>query len=684
MNRSLPSGATIVCVNSLIILLATCAFAGTLHVGPGQTYATIQSAIVAADAGDEIIVHDGLYPENIVVDKAVAVRTQSWLVSSDNQGAIVDADEFGDLNGFTVTAAGASVEGFSVCNALGTTPLWKYRSGIAVEGADDVLIAHNRCGLDEDTRNSVNISITEASGCTVLENSTSEGNMGITLEDASGNLIQGNICRNHSLDSSSSGVYMLGSVDIYTGIWNTRDNLIVDNDLTDCMFGVFFDSSCKGNTVQSNRLNLNYIGVGTRGGSNGNLFVDNEIRGNASRGVWLNMSYSNLIAGNTIDGNNNGIWLGFMSPSDYGCDKTMITNNIITDSSYAGIRISAKSDDNRMAMNHFAGNLNHVISEGTDWSTPTAVSYFHGSGYSGQLGNYYDSYAGADLDGDGIGDEGLPFIDGDPDYGPVEYHPLVASPSEYEIQAWYLANDVERTMRRRDWGGVPGGVEIAYEGSVIWTSEHPAVGEVTFASGAWTGMLSFDEWPSPDSFTVEIGYSTDGTDFTPSAATALVGGDWDATFVTAAAPVTVPDRGYLALRVANSSGLTMSLRTGGMTSYVSSPGVGDPDWPHGVGTAVPAAPVPAFLLYQNAPNPFNPRTIITFDLPEQSIVRLRVHDLAGHLLRTLVGNTMLAPGPHRVAWNGIDSGGRAVGAGVYIYRLEVDGEAASRRMLLVR
>ena len=684
MNRSRLSGPVTFCVTAVILLPAVCASADTLHVGPGQTYATIQSAIDASFFGDEILVHDGLYQENVVVDKAVAVRARSWVISSDNTGAVLDAGEFGDLNGFTVTAAGASVEGFSVCNALGYTPLWKYRSGIAVEGVGGVLIVHNRCGWDEESRNSINISISEASGCTVLENSTAEGSQGIVLEDASGNLIQGNICRDHSLDSSSAGVYMMGSVDSYTGIWNTRDNLIVENDFGHCTFGVHFDSSCKGNTVQRNRINLNYIGVGSQGGSNGNVIVNNEICENSNRGIWLNMSYSNLIAGNTLDDNNNGIWLGFMSPSDYGCDNTMITANIITNNSYAGIRISAKSDDNRMAMNHFAGNLNHVISEGTDWSTPTAVSYFHGSSFSGRLGNYYDSYTGADLDGDGIGDEDLPFIDGDPDYGPVEYHPLVDSPAAYEIQAWYLANDAGRTMSRRDWGGMPGEVELENEESIIWISEHPAVGEVTFAAGVWTGMLSFVDWLPADSFAVEIGYSTDGTDFTPSGAEAAIGGDWDAAFATVAAAVTVPDRGYLALRVTNSAGWTIPLRTGGMTSYVSSPGVGDPDWPHGVGTAVPASPVPTFLLHQNAPNPFNPRTVIAFDLTEASVVRLRVHDLAGRLLRTLVGTSLMSGGPHRVTWDGIDAAGRSVGAGAYIYRLEVDGVAASRRMLLVR
>ena len=671
-------------VLSLCLLLATGSDADTLRVGPGQPFATIQAAVEAAFAGDEIIVHDGLYAENVVVDKSVSVRADSWVVSSDNRYAVIDAGYPGDLHGVTVTAADAVIEGFSICNALGSTAQWDYRAAIRVEGADGARIANNRCGWDEDHRNSLGVVIIGSSGCEVTGNTTAEGLHGIWIEDSGGCLIQGNLCRNHSLDINSGGIYMFGDVDGATGLAYTSDNLITDNTFRDCAVGVYLLSGCMLNTIGDNAIGMNYIGVACRGGSSRNLFVGNRVEHNSNRGFWLNMSYENLVLDNRIDDCHNGIWLGYQSPSDYGCDNTLIVGNTITDNGYSGIRISAKSDDNRMFLNLFSGNLNNVVSAGTDWCTASAVSYFHGGNFQGRLGNRYDTYTGADLDGDGVGDEGLPFLDGDPDYGPVEDYPLVASPDDYKIQAWCLDGDEDRTMHCGDPGRIPGTVEIETGESVIWRSEHPAVGDVSFASGSWRGQLRFGDAPPAESFTIEIGTTTDGTDFTPTGAQAVVGGDWRNEFTTSAAAVAVTDRRFLALRLTSAAGWTIPVLTGGMASYVSSPGRGDPDWPHGTGTDIPVPAVPGVVLRQNVPNPFNPRTTIEFELSAQSAARLRVHDLAGRLIRTLLDRPRMPQGKHRAVWDGRDSAGRSVAAGSYIYRLEAGGSVFSRRMMLVR
>jgi len=89
------------------------------------------------------------------------------------------------------------------------------------------------------------------------------------------------------------------------------------------------------------------------------------------------------------------------------------------------------------------------------------------------------------------------------------------------------------------------------------------------------------------------------------------------------------------------------------------------------------------LLAQNAPNPFNPRTGIAFSLKSNgSRVTLMVFDAAGHRVRTLVDDTLPA-GDHLAHWDGTDDAGGRIPSGVYLYRLEVDGEVASRKMLLL-
>jgi len=85
----------------------------------------------------------------------------------------------------------------------------------------------------------------------------------------------------------------------------------------------------------------------------------------------------------------------------------------------------------------------------------------------------------------------------------------------------------------------------------------------------------------------------------------------------------------------------------------------------------------------NAPNPFNPRTTIHFDLPAAGAVRLSVFDVAGRLVRTLVDDSM-PQGSHEAVWDGTDSSGRAVGSGSYLARLECGGRVETVRMVVVR
>jgi ELWxxDGT repeat protein len=89
-------------------------------------------------------------------------------------------------------------------------------------------------------------------------------------------------------------------------------------------------------------------------------------------------------------------------------------------------------------------------------------------------------------------------------------------------------------------------------------------------------------------------------------------------------------------------------------------------------------------LAQNFPNPFNPRTVIAFDLPTSARVSLCVFDVSGKLLRTLVHGATLDEGHHETAWDGRDESGVMAAAGVYMYRLETGDQTESKAMLLVK
>jgi len=85
-----------------------------------------------------------------------------------------------------------------------------------------------------------------------------------------------------------------------------------------------------------------------------------------------------------------------------------------------------------------------------------------------------------------------------------------------------------------------------------------------------------------------------------------------------------------------------------------------------------------------APNPFNPRTDVRFVLTTPGPVTLRVYDLAGRRVRTLLGGETMAAGPHAAKWNGRDDSGRGLASGVYVLRLETGGVVRNGRVTLVR
>jgi len=97
---------------------------------------------------------------------------------------------------------------------------------------------------------------------------------------------------------------------------------------------------------------------------------------------------------------------------------------------------------------------------------------------------------------------------------------------------------------------------------------------------------------------------------------------------------------------------------------------------------VPDAPAPFRLLAY--PNPFNPQTTIAFDLPGQATVSLRVFDVAGRLVKTLIGGEAYPSGRHETVWNGRDGVGRQMASGTYFYRLEAGEFQETKRMVLIK
>ncbi len=90
------------------------------------------------------------------------------------------------------------------------------------------------------------------------------------------------------------------------------------------------------------------------------------------------------------------------------------------------------------------------------------------------------------------------------------------------------------------------------------------------------------------------------------------------------------------------------------------------------------AQIDGFALHQNYPNPFNPETTISFNLPDNGFVSLKVYDNLGNLIATPISRDMQA-GTHKMSFSGND-----LASGVYFYRLETERFSETRRMILLK
>ncbi|MBN2011618.1 lamin tail domain-containing protein [candidate division KSB1 bacterium] len=96
-------------------------------------------------------------------------------------------------------------------------------------------------------------------------------------------------------------------------------------------------------------------------------------------------------------------------------------------------------------------------------------------------------------------------------------------------------------------------------------------------------------------------------------------------------------------------------------------------------TAVPRD----FVVHQNYPNPFNPSTTIRYELPATADVTIRIYDMTGRQVKTLVQNTQSA-GAHSILWDATDDAGNPVSSGVYFYMVQTNSLKQVRKLTFIK
>ena len=333
---------------------------------------------------------------------------------------------------------------------------------------------------------------------------------------------------------------------------------------------IFLGNNVTNCTIQDNRCgwdndHKNYCGIMLYN-SNTNTILNNTSSSSSTTGIVLLISSHNTISGNTLRSSYSGISLSSSNDNTISgntCNSNRVYGLSLHSSNYNIIYLNNLS-------NNSDGNTGVSASTTNTWNSPTLIFYNYtgGSYHKNYLGNYYSDYAGTDGDGNGIGNSA--YTEG----GTTDNYPLMATSDHYSLQAWWLSGDSK--MYRADMTKSPGVVAITGGSSQIWSAEEATLANISFSgTDGWTGQVIFTSpIANNDSFKIEIGYSSNGSDFNtggPNATIIRDGSDSVFTYQTNASAFTVPEGNYLALKITNNSSTNYAVQTGGASSYCSAP-----------------------------------------------------------------------------------------------------------------
>jgi len=482
---------------------------------------------------------------------------------------------------------------------------------------------------------------------------TDDGMAGIYLNGRTGRTIQGNRCGWDDIHYNYYGIYLSSSN------YNTISSNICNSNYYD---GICLESSSN-NTFTGNTCNSNLDGIYLNF-SNYNTFTSNICNSN-NEGICLYPSSNSTLTGNTCNSNSfAGISLYFSSNNNTLTDNTCNSNN-------TGIYLES-SNNNTIYLNNLSNTFNVSMQGSTNtWNSPTKIYYDYTSGsfHKNNLGNYYNDYTGSDTDGDGIGT---------PAYTKNEItdsYPLMATSDHYSLQAWWLNSDSK--MYRDNRSKAMGSVTISGGNSQMWTANETTTENTSYSGNdTWTGQIVFTTAPaSSENFTVKIGSSTGGSDFTAGGPQATITGDGSKTiftFETSANAFSLISGSYLAMKLTNNSGTEYSVQTGGAWSYCSSAKFDNEPPTRNEDNILPNQ----FSLFQNQPNPFSTSTLIRYELPEKSNVTLKVYDVFGREVTTLFEGEQNG-GKYEVGFNGANLPG-----GIYFCQLQAGNFIQTNKLIL--
>ena len=240
-------------------------------------YPTIQAAVDAASPGDTIIVRDGTYTENVVVNKDhLTIESENGADSTTVQAANHD-------HVFEVTADYVNISGFTTKGASGYPS-----AGIYLSGSDSDNVEHCNISNNNVSNSRYAVYLHSSSNNTISGNIASNNGWGIFLESGSNNQLT-----NNTANSNEIGILL----------WSSSNN-IVKNVVSNNHYGIYLSDSSNNNIMDNTANSNNESGIFLEGGSN-NQLINNAANFNNS-GISLDFSSNNTIYLNNFSSNTNG------------------------------------------------------------------------------------------------------------------------------------------------------------------------------------------------------------------------------------------------------------------------------------------------------------------------------------------------------------------------------------------
>ena len=377
-------GILIVSVTIFVLSMVGTASATNWSVdGSGEAdFIKIQDAINNAKEGDTIMVHSGVYYENVVVDKSVTlIGNGQPVVDANGSGcAIILTEDRITLRGFNATNSGSS--GSDI--------------GIEVTSNNNTITGNNV------SNNGVGIGLYYSSNNnTITGNNVSNNGVGICISSSSNNnAITGNNIKNNnwsgiSLDYASNNNTVTGNVFVNDGlfVYFSYQNTVEDNTVNGKPLVYLEDVSDYKVEDAGQILIVNC----------NNITIENQNISNTRRGITLWKTENSKILNNTICNNKEGISLY------NSCNNNTITGNNVRNNG-GGIGLYS-CRNNKIYFNNFNNFRNYVeivysiYDSNNIWNSTEEITYtYRGTAYTNYLGNYWDDYEGTDADGNGIGD----------------------------------------------------------------------------------------------------------------------------------------------------------------------------------------------------------------------------------------------------------------------------------------